>query len=79
MRQLMDEKELITYLNGKLTKDTLGRIRRQGRIPVVKFPGIRRYFYDKESIDHWLEKLLVLPQDQHNIADVTFAKLNNKV
>lgn len=57
MRQLMDKKELIEYTNGKLRPDTLGRLTREGKIPVVMFPGIRRFFYDKEAIDKWLDSL----------------------
>ena len=57
MRQLMDKKELIEYMGGKLSNDTLGRLSREGKIPVVKFPGIRRYFFDKEAIDKWLDSL----------------------
>lgn len=56
-RHLMDKKELIEYTGGKLTNDTLGRLTREGKIPVVKFPGIRRYFYDHEAIDRWLDDL----------------------
>lgn len=54
---LLDKKELIAYLNGKLSNDTLGRLVRSGNIPTVKFPGIRRYFFDKQKIDQWLENL----------------------
>jgi hypothetical protein len=57
MRQLMDKQELIEYTNGKLRPDTLGRLTREGKIPVVKFPGIRRFFYDQEAIDLWLNNL----------------------
>lgn len=57
MRQLMDKRELIEYLNGKLRPDTLGRLTREGKIPVVKFPGIRRFFYEKSAIDQWLDRL----------------------
>lgn len=57
MRQLMDKRELIEYTGGKLTNDTLGRLTREGKIPVVKFPGIRRYFYEQEAIDRWLDNL----------------------
>jgi hypothetical protein len=57
MVQLMDKTELIGYLNGKLRPDTLGRLTREGKIPVVKFPGIRRFFYDKDAIDRWLISL----------------------
>lgn len=53
----MDKKELIEYTGGKLTNDTLGRLTREGKIPVVKFPGIRRYFYEQEAIDRWLDNL----------------------
>ena len=42
MRQLMDKRELIEYTGGKLSNDTLGRLTREGKIPVVKFPGIRQ-------------------------------------
>ena len=54
---LFDKKELIQYLGGKLTSDTLGRLVRSGSIPTVKFPNIRRYFFDKNNIDDWLSKL----------------------
>lgn len=57
MRQLMDKPEVIAYLNGKMTDDTLGRLTREGKIPYVKFPGIRRYFYEKSAIDAWLDNL----------------------
>lgn len=57
MRNLMDKKELIEYSNGKLSNDTLGRLTREGKIPVVKFPGIRRFFYEREAIDQWLDNL----------------------
>ncbi len=56
-RQLMDKPELIAYLNGKLRPDTLGRLTREGKIPMVKFPGIRRFFYEQEAIDKWLDSL----------------------
>jgi excisionase family DNA binding protein len=57
MRELMDKKELVEYCSGKLRPDTIGRLTREGKIPFVKFPGIRRYFYDKAAIDKWLEGL----------------------
>ncbi len=74
MPQLFDKKELIEYMGGKLTNDTAGRLTREGKIPVVKFPGIRRYFYEKEAIDRWLEGL------QHGTQDKTLrlAKLGEK-
>jgi hypothetical protein len=53
----MDKKELIEYMGGKLSNDTLGRLTREGKIPVVKFPNIRRYFFEKEAIDRWLDNL----------------------
>ena len=53
----MDKKELIDYCNNKLSNDTLGRLTREGKIPVVRFPGIRRYFYEKSAIDQWLDGL----------------------
>jgi len=57
MRELMDKKEVMVYLNGKLTFDTLGRLTREGKIPVVRFPGIRRYFYDRAAVDSWIDSL----------------------
>ena len=57
MKNLMDKKELIEYTGHKLTNDTLGRLTREGKIPVVKFPGIRRYFYEQEAIDRWFDNL----------------------
>jgi len=57
MRQLMNKEELIAYTNGKLRPDTLGRLTREGKIPVVKFPGIRRFFYEQGAIDQWLDDL----------------------
>ena len=56
-RQLMDKKELIEYLNGKMSHDTLGRLIRTRKIPFVKFDGIRRYFFDKDQIDAWINNL----------------------
>lgn len=56
-RELLDKKELIYYLNGKLTYDTLGRLIRTNSIPVCKFPGIRKYLFDKSQIDLWLDNL----------------------
>jgi hypothetical protein len=53
----MDKKELVAYLNGKLTDYTAGQLTREGLIPVVKFPGIRRFFYEQEAIDKWLDGL----------------------
>lgn len=67
MRELMDNKELIAYTNGKLTKDTLGRLTREGKIPFVKFPGIRRYFYDKGAIDRWMDSLQSSNEESSNI------------
>ncbi len=67
MRQLMDKKELIEYTNGKLRPDTLGRLTREGLIPVVKFPGIRRFFYEKEAIDRWLDSLLTNQCEPQNV------------
>ena len=54
---LFDKRELIEYLNGKLSYDTLGRLIRMGVIPTVKFPNIRRYFFDRDEIDRWLSNL----------------------
>jgi len=67
MRQLMDKKELVEYLNGKLRPDTLGRLVREGKIPVVKFCNIRRYFFEKEAIDRWVDNLQIDPQDHADI------------
>jgi excisionase family DNA binding protein len=58
MRELMDKRELVEYTNGKLRPDTVGRLTREGKIPVVRFPGIRRYFFDKTAIDAWLDSCL---------------------
>jgi hypothetical protein len=58
-RHLMDKKELIEYLGGKLTNDTLGRLIRAGSIPTIKFKDIRRYFFEKNAIDEWLKELQV--------------------
>lgn len=57
MCKLMTIKELVEYTDGKLTKDTAGRLTREGKIPYIKFPGIRRYFYEQEAIDKWLNEL----------------------
>lgn len=62
-RQLMDKRELIEYLGGKLRPDTLGRLTRGGLIPVVTFPGVRRYFYDRAAIDKWIDSLQGQAQD----------------
>ena len=66
-RELLDKGELIVYLNGKMTFDTLGRLTREGKIPFVKFPGIRRYFYEKEAIDRWLDSLQCSSDETLNV------------
>jgi hypothetical protein len=70
----MDKSELVEYTNGKLRPDTLGRLTREGKIPVVKFPGIRRFFYEKEAIDQWLDSLLVDPIQQEPENVITYRK-----
>lgn len=36
---------------------TINQLRRQGKIPHIKLPGTRRYFFDVEAVEQWLEKL----------------------
>ncbi|WP_010245881.1 helix-turn-helix domain-containing protein [Acetivibrio cellulolyticus] len=68
-RELFTITELVEYMDGKLTKDTAGRLTREGKIPYIKFPGIRRYFYDREAIDNWLSELqsnsVVVPDNKN--------------
>lgn len=35
---------------------TINNLRRQDKIPFVKLPGVRRYFYSLEAIEKWLEE-----------------------
>jgi|LSQX01.3.fsa_nt_gb hypothetical protein len=57
MRKLLTRKELVEASGGKLTAWTIGELTRRGAIPVVKLPGVRKYLYDLEAIEKWLDEL----------------------
>jgi len=56
-RRLLDKKELVEALGNTLSFDSLGRLTRSGKIPCVRFPGIRRYFYDYDAVLRWIDNL----------------------
>jgi hypothetical protein len=55
MKKLLTRKELCEATGGKLTMWTIGELTRRGAIPVVKLPGVRKYLYDLEAIEKWLD------------------------
>lgn len=56
MKKLLTRKELCEATGGKLTMWAIGELTRRGAIPVVKLP-IRKYLYDLEAIEKWLDEL----------------------
>ena len=56
MRQLLTDKELNTKYP-HLTLWSINELRRRGQIPFVQIPGMRKYLYDAEKIELWLDNL----------------------
>jgi hypothetical protein len=55
---IMDKKELVKALGGKLTDYTVGELTRRGTMGgVIKLPGMRRYLYNYEAVVEWLTGL----------------------
>ncbi len=52
---LLTDKELNEKFPA-LSVSTINSLRRQGKIPHVQLPGVRRYFYNLEAVRQWLEK-----------------------
>lgn len=55
-KHLVTDKEL-HELYPHLSLWTINNLRRQNKIPYIQLPGVRRYFYDLEKIEHWLSSL----------------------
>lgn len=51
-RKLMNDTEISEYTG--LSLWAINELRRRGEIPYIKLPGIRKYYYEKESIDKWI-------------------------
>lgn len=64
--KLLDKGELVNALGGKLTAWTIGELTRRGTIPCIKIPGFRRYLYNLEAVEAWLESL----QNQQGFSNI---------
>lgn len=54
MRRLMTDKELSNYTGFSVW--SINEARRKGKMPgAVSIPGIRKFFYDADAIDAWLD------------------------
>ena len=62
MKKLLTDKEVSMYTGISLW--SINEARRKGTIPFIQIPGIRRFYFSKESIDKWLEKLQQLDIDK---------------
>jgi hypothetical protein len=63
VRKLMDKKELVEALGGKLKNWTIGELTRRGDMPVIRIPNMRRYLYDIDAVERWLDRLQQIPAE----------------
>lgn len=55
-RRLMTDKELAEYTG--FSRWAINEGRRRNTMPgVVSIPGIKKFYYDADAIDNWLNKL----------------------
>ncbi|MGI6588032.1 MAG: helix-turn-helix domain-containing protein [Peptococcia bacterium] len=63
-QKLMTDREVAEYTG--LSIWSINELRRRKRIPHLKLPSIRRYYYEKSAIDRWLTNLQMQSTQQND-------------
>ncbi|HWQ73305.1 MAG TPA: hypothetical protein VN370_13415 [Desulfitobacteriaceae bacterium] len=55
-KKLVTDRELHDFFP-QLSLWTIGQLRRQGKIPHIKLPGMRKFLFEVGAIEKWLSDL----------------------